>query len=137
MAEADVDTVRRAFDAFIDNDFEAFFAIASTEIAVHPRREEPGVKDRYVGWDEMLEYLTNWYSGWEDYTAEAERYIDAGEYVIVDVREVGVAERSGLRVEDNFAHALKVEDGKVVEWRMYGPVEEAFDALGLEREPAE
>jgi hypothetical protein len=36
-----------------------------------------------------------------------------------------------LRVEENFAHALKVSDGKIVEWRMFGPVDEALEAIGL------
>jgi hypothetical protein len=34
-----------------------------------------------------MDYLVHWYSGWDDYTVEAEQFIDAGEYVIVDVRE--------------------------------------------------
>ena len=46
------------------------------------------------------------------------------------MNEVGIAE-SGLRVEQRFAHAVKIADGKGVEWRMFGPVEEALEALGL------
>lgn len=131
MSEGDVDIVRRGFNAFAENDFEGWFAIASPEIRVYPRREEPGVKPCYEGWDEMLDYMVNWYSGWEDYTVEADRFIDAGDYVIVDAREVGIAEQSGVRVEDNFAHAFRVRDGKVTEWRMFGPVDEALAALGV------
>jgi ketosteroid isomerase-like protein len=80
----------------------------------------------------MMEYIINWFSGWDEYTFEAARFIGAGEYVIVDVREVGVMGKSGMRVEENFAHALKFADGKLIEWRMYGPVSEAMDALGIE-----
>jgi ketosteroid isomerase-like protein len=111
-------------------DFEGWYAVASEEIKVYPRPEEPGVKACYEGWDELLDYMVNWYSGWEDYSVEAEGFIDAGDYVVVDVREVGIAEQTGIRVEANFAHAFKVRDGKVVEWRMFGPVNEAFEALG-------
>ena len=39
-----------------------------------------------------------------------------------------------MRVEENFAHAFKLQDGKAVEWRMFGPLEEAFEALGLSPE---
>jgi ketosteroid isomerase-like protein len=131
MSQEDVEIVQRGFEAFSRNDFEDWYALASTEIRVYPRREEPGVKDCYEGWDEMLDYLVNWYSGWDDYTVQAERFIDAGEYVVVDVREVGTAQQSGMRVEQNFAHACKVRDGKIVEWRMFGPLEEALEALGL------
>ena len=127
-----VEIVRRGFEAFADNDFEGWFAIASSEIELYPRLEEPGVKRCYRGWDELLEYLTNWYSGWNDYTVEPERIIDAVEYVLVDAKEIGVAERGGLQVEQNFAHAFKLQDGKIVEWRMFGAIAEALEALGLE-----
>jgi hypothetical protein len=49
----------------------------------------------------------------------------------MDAREAGVAERSGLLVEEHFAHAFKVADEKVVEWRMLGPVAQALDSLGV------
>jgi ketosteroid isomerase-like protein len=133
VSRENLEIIRQSFDAFAQNDFEAWFAVASTDIKLYPRREEPGVKPVYNGWDELLEYLINWYSGWEDYTVAAERFIDAGDYVIVDVTEVGIAEHSGARVEENFAHAFKLHDGKIVEWRMYGPVDEALAALDLQR----
>jgi ketosteroid isomerase-like protein len=136
MSEETVAIVRQGLEAFSRNDFEGFFAISSTELKLYPRREEPGVRTCYEGWDELLEYLVNWYSGWKDYTAEPERFIDGGEYVVVDVREVGVAEHGGMRVEENFAHAFKLLDGKVVEWRMFGPLSEALEALGIEDDAA-
>jgi ketosteroid isomerase-like protein len=131
MSEENVEVVRRGFEAFSQKDFEGWYAVTSRNVKRHPRREEPGVKDSYEGWDGVLDYLVNWYAGWDEYTAEPVRFIDGGEYVIVDVREVGVAEQSGMRVEENFAHAFKVDDRKIVEWRMFGPVEEALEELGL------
>jgi len=131
MSHENVEVIRRAFKAFSENDFEGWFAVASEEIRLYPRREEPGAKDCYEGWDGMLDYLVNWYSGWVDYTAEPERFIDGGEYVVVDVREVGIAEQSGMRVEENFAHAFKIAESQIVEWRMFGPVKEALEAVGL------
>jgi hypothetical protein len=77
----------------------------------------------------MLEYLTNWFSGWEEYTTEPVDFIDRRDYVIAGLREVGVASGTGIRVEYHFAHACKVSGGKVVEWRMYGPVDEALEAV--------
>jgi ketosteroid isomerase-like protein len=130
MSQENVEIVRRSFQAFLENDFEEWFASIAPGCKLYPRPEEPGVKECYEGWDEMLAYLINWYSGWKEYTAEPDRFIDAGDWVVVELNEVGIAE-SGLRVEQLFAHAVKIEDGKGVEWRMFGPVEEAFEALGL------
>jgi ketosteroid isomerase-like protein len=130
-----VEIVRKSLQAFLANDFEGWFAVMDPGCRLYPRPEEPEVKECYEGWDEMLGYLVNWYSGWKEYTVEPERFIDAGDWVVVEMNEVGVAE-SGLRVEQRFAHAFKVEDGKDVEWRQFGPVEEAIEALGLSEQDA-
>ena len=132
MSEENVAVVRRVFATWAESDFEAFFSMAQPDIKVYPRPEEPGVKPCYEGWEELMEYLINWFSGWDEYTLEAERFIDAGDHVIVDVREVGFNRQSGIRVSENFAHAVKLADGKVAEWRMYGPVSEALEALAIE-----
>ena len=130
MSQVNVELVRKSLHAFLENDFEGWFATTDPGCKPYPRPEEPGVRECYEGWDEILEYLVNWYSGWKEYTAEPERLIDAGDWVVVEMNEVGVLE-SGLRVEQRFAHAVRIEDGKGVEWRMFGPVEEALEALGL------
>ena len=129
MSEQNVELVRRAADAFVALDFEGWKAATSDEIRLYPRAEEPGVKECYEGMDGVLAYLGNWYSGWDEYSAEPVRFIDEGDYVIVDFLEVGIAKGSEIRIEENFAHAFKVKDGKIVEWRMFGPVDDAVAAV--------
>jgi ketosteroid isomerase-like protein len=131
MAAEDVEVIRQIFKAFTDGDIETWRALTDDDVALYPRAEEPGVRERYDGWDGAVEYLANWYSGWESYTTEAELYIDCDTHVVVDVKEAGVAKQTGIRVEQNFAHAFVVRDGKVSEWRMFGPVSEAMESLGL------
>jgi ketosteroid isomerase-like protein len=132
MSEETIALTRKGIQAFIESDFETWFALASPDIKLYPRDDEPGVKSCYEGWEELLEYLGNWYSGWQDYIFEPIQFIDAGDWVIVDAMETGIAEQSGLRVEESFAHAVRIEDGKFVEWRMFGRLHEALEALGIE-----
>ena len=130
MTQANVDIVRKATEAFIALDFERWASFIDAGCTVYPRAEEPGVEESYEGMEGVGTYLANWYAGWEEYTAEPLEYIDVAEdYVIVDMREAGVAKGSGIRVEENFAHAFRVADGKITEWRMFGPVEEALAAV--------
>jgi predicted dithiol-disulfide oxidoreductase (DUF899 family) len=98
-------------------------------VRLYPRAEEPGVKACYEGWDGVLEYLVNWFGGWQEYEVEPVRYLEAGGHVLVDMREVGIASGSAIRVEETFAHAFEVDAGKIVAWRMYGPMEEALQAV--------
>ena len=133
MSEADVAILQSCWGAYRQGDVGLFLSLLGPDIKVYPRLEEPGVRECYEGHQEMFEYIENWFSGWDEYTTDPVNFIDAGEYVVVDFKEVGVNNSSGMRIEANFAHAFKVEDGRVVEWRMFGPVSEAFEALGLEQ----
>jgi ketosteroid isomerase-like protein len=132
MSEQNVAVVREAIDAFTALDFDRWKATAHESIKLYPRPEEPGVRSCYEGMDGLIAYLGNWYSGWAEYTAEPVEWLDKGDYVVVDFREVGVAKDSGIRVEETFAHAFKVEGGKIAEWRMFGPIDEALAAIGAD-----
>ncbi len=72
--------VRSAFEASARGDLEGWSALSSPDVEDFPRREEPGVKGRYVDWDGRLEYVANWHSGWATYTVEPERFIECGGY---------------------------------------------------------
>jgi ketosteroid isomerase-like protein len=132
MTRENVVIVERAFEAFVAGELEMWSAYASPAIKLYPPRDEPGVRAVYEGPDEMVEYVVNWYSAWQEYSVTAQRFVDAGDWVIVDCIEVGVAERSGMRVEESFAHALRVDGGQIAEWRMFRQVPEALEALGIE-----
>jgi hypothetical protein len=63
MSQDNVKIVRKAAKAFLENDFEGWFATMAPDCKLYPRPEEPEVKECYEGWDEMLDYLVNRYSG--------------------------------------------------------------------------
>ena len=131
MSQENVEIVRRGMEAFNQNDFEGWFAIASTEIKLYPRPEEPGVLTVYEGWDGVMEYLVNWYSQWEDYEGEPVEFLDAGDQVLVVMRERGRLERADSRSNRSSATRSKLREGSVVEWRMYDSHEQALEAVGL------
>jgi ketosteroid isomerase-like protein len=131
MSRENVEFARRAAEAFAANDLEAWLATMSPDIKIFPNPREPGAKARYDGREGALEYVRDWYGGWEEYVVEPTQFIDAGDYVVVATRETGTAKQSGIRVEEEFSHVLRVQDGRTVEWRMFGPLEEALDAVGL------
>jgi ketosteroid isomerase-like protein len=131
MSQENVEIIRRAFEAFRANDVEAWLATISPNIKVFPNPREPGTKPHYEGREGVLEYLRNWYAGWDEYVVEPTRFIEAGDYVVVAAREVGTAKQSGVRVEEEFSHVFRLEDGQTVEWRQFGPLQEALEAVGL------
>jgi ketosteroid isomerase-like protein len=129
MSQENVEIIRSGSEALLRGDVEVWAAAFEHDVKLYPRPEEPGVDPYYEGMAGIGTYLDNWYSGWKEYTAEPVEFIDVGDWVVVNMREVGIAKDSGIRIEENFAHAFKLADAKVVEWRMFGPVDEALAAI--------
>lgn len=132
MAEGDAEIIRAVFAAAAEGDVGAWFRAAEPDVRVRPRPAEPDAADEYRGLDELMDYLVNWYSQWEEYEVEPVEIVDANDYVLAVVRERGRMESTGLAVEENFSHSFLLRGGKVAEWRMYDSHAEARAAVGLD-----
>jgi ketosteroid isomerase-like protein len=131
VSRENVEIVRRAFEASSEGDVGVWFQAVDPEIRIHPRPAEPDAADEYRGLDGLMDYLTNWYSEWDDYDLEVVELLDAGKHVLAAIRERGRVERTGLEVEEVFNHSFVLRDGKVLEWHMYDSRAEALEAVGL------
>ena len=70
--------------------------------------------------------LRSWLAGWEDWRADADEYIEVGDYVVVLATYRGRGKRSGLEVEQQGAHVFKIRDGKVVRLEIFSDRELAL-----------
>jgi ketosteroid isomerase-like protein len=78
-------------------------------------------------WKAMLEFAESF----EDFRAEAEEFIDAGDRVVVAVRERGRA-RGGVEFEHVFGILYTLRDGKVARMEWSDSPADALEAAGLE-----
>jgi ketosteroid isomerase-like protein len=100
---------------------------ADFEWRQHREAVEPG-SHRGAGIERALESIFEIY---EDFHVEAERYIDAGDAVVVFGRTIGKARRSGLAMDRSFAFVWTVEDGRLARLQVYSDRSEALEAVGL------
>ena len=63
--------------------------------------------------------LHGWLSGWEDWRAEADEYVERGDYVIVLATYHGRGKGSGVEIHQEGAHVFKLRDGKVVRLEIF------------------
>jgi ketosteroid isomerase-like protein len=77
-----------------------------------------------------VDHLMRWAEMWEDWKAEPEQFIDAGEEVVVVFREVGRSE-SGLQMDERHAELYRLRDGKVVYRKGFSDPDEAFQEAGI------
>jgi ketosteroid isomerase-like protein len=69
---------------------------------------------------------------WDGFWIIPERFIDAGERVVVIERRQGVGRKSGVEVKDRSAVIWTVQDGRVTRMETDLDPEEALKAVGLE-----
>jgi len=134
MSQENVDLVRRGYEMYAGGDFESVARLFSGE-AEMPDSGGLGVAGTAAGTaygpEGFLQANNEALEAFEDYRVEAERFIDAGEAVVVAVRISGQGRGSGAKLEMGLAHLWVVRDGKVVRGEVHRTTEEALEAAGL------
>jgi ketosteroid isomerase-like protein len=88
---------------------------------------EPVFRGR-EGFAQLLAMLRD---AWAEFRLEPERFIDAGDHVVVFVRVVARGSASGVPVESPVAHVWSIHDGRATSVRIYRDLSEALEAVGL------
>jgi ketosteroid isomerase-like protein len=83
------------------------------------------------GPDAVLEYLREVREQWAHFDVEVERLIEAGDAVVVFMRETAQARHGGPEVQSDTAVIIKLRQQKIVEMTGYLDRDEALRAAGL------
>ena len=129
MSQENVEIVRRSFEAFDAGAYEAALEAFAPDIEYDLSHFPDG--GVYRGHDGVREAFRIWLGTWEDYRQERDELVDAGDEVIVPVREYGRGKGSGLALERPTFGVWKLRDGKVVRIRFFSTMAEALEAVGL------
>jgi ketosteroid isomerase-like protein len=78
--------------------------------------------------------LHAWLSGWEDWRAEADEYLELGDYVVVLASYHGRGRGSGVEIHQEGAHVFKLRDEKVVRLEIFASRERALESVRAELE---
>jgi ketosteroid isomerase-like protein len=73
--------------------------------------------------------LKAWLSGWEFWRAEAEEFLEFGDYVVVLASYHGRGKGSGVEIHQLGAHVFKLRDGKVVRLEIFASREKAIASV--------
>jgi len=80
MSEANVEIIKRGFDAYLRGDVASATAIYADDIVFNPAEEAP-----IHGREAVLSYLQHWEDPWDEYELQTEEFIDAGDCVVVTI----------------------------------------------------
>ena len=115
-----VDAVRRSYDAFARGDLDAVVADMHEEIEWHQAQGLPH-GGTYHGLPEVRRAVFDpldeeW---WDEFSADPDEFLDAGEDVVVLGRYRGRAKETGKPLDVPFAHVWTFRDGKAVRFRQF------------------
>ena len=85
-----------------------------------------------VGLDSMARMMMNWMQPWEQVTTVAERFIDAGDQVVIIAEWRGRGKTSGVVTKWRYGAVWTLRDGKVISLVSYNNPADALKAVGLE-----
>jgi ketosteroid isomerase-like protein len=77
--------------------------------------------------------LRRWLSGWDYWRAEAEEYLELGDYIVVLARYRGKGRGSGVEIEQEGAHVFRLRDGKVIRLEIFASRARAIESVQAAR----
>jgi ketosteroid isomerase-like protein len=134
VSEANVELIRRGYEAFNHGDADAVLEGFDPNIEWRVPDTFPD-PDTYHGHDGVRKFWEMWRGAFDDFRVEIEELIDAGDMVVAMTRVHGRGKGSGAEVATpSFPHVWTVRDGKAVRMEMLQTREAALEAVGLSRE---
>jgi ketosteroid isomerase-like protein len=85
----------------------------------------------YRGQEGVRRWVSDWSSAWSEFSMQPERFIDAGDCVVVILRMKARGAASGIEIERQDGIVHLVRDGKAARIDYFNSAEQALAAAGL------
>ena len=128
MSQENVALVRSGFSAFERGDVGGMLDLMADELVTY-RADPDGAT--YHGKEGFLAATADWSEGFSDWAVIPEEFMDAGDFVVVRVRQIVRGEASGASVEGAFWFVFEVHDARVARLSFYVREGQALEAAGL------
>jgi ketosteroid isomerase-like protein len=130
MSQENVETLRRAYEAYNQGDLDVAVADISADSEYVPIGAVPGFRDALPGPEGYKRILAWLRDAFDDAHVDAE-LTDAGDQVLASLTVRGRGKLSGLETTREFWQVWTFRDGKAVHGRGFMDREEARKAAGL------
>ena len=126
MAPSNIDLIRPIYDDWGQGNWRTRFEVYDPHMEWGWSSEFLGLAGVFRDARDPNPRLKAWLSGWEYWRAEAEEFLDLGDYVVVLATYHGRGKGSGVEIEQDGAHVFKLRDGKVVRLEIFASRDKAI-----------
>jgi uncharacterized protein len=134
MSGENAEVLRRVYDGWARGDFRPSVELFDPYVVLVLRPEFPDAR-AYLGPQEIARYMRHLLDSWEDFTIEAEELIEAGDSVVVQVRQRGLGVTSGAVTELGYFQVWTFRGDRVIRLESVRERRGAFEAVGLRQQP--
>jgi ketosteroid isomerase-like protein len=132
MSQANVEVVRRIWDAWLRGDLPGLFDNFDPEVVWDTSHFHDWPEAAYHGIEGAGRFLTEWLEVWADYELDVDDVIGAPDGRVLSLlRQRGSGRDSGLPMEMSLAQIATLRGGKVTRLEFYEDPGEALRAAGL------
>jgi ketosteroid isomerase-like protein len=129
VSAADVDVVRRSFDAWNAGDVEAIRGFYSADVVIDTPITEFG--RTFEGDDPLGRWITEMLETWAETHWDVERVFEGDGVVVSVYQSRSTGRTSGVEVVRDLTAVSRVRDGLITNERVYLDREEALEAAGV------
>jgi ketosteroid isomerase-like protein len=130
MSQENVEVVRGVLTAIVEKRLGDAIPHLHPELEIIPSADFPE-SEVLRGLTGFGHWATRWPEMLEDYEVTPVRFWDVRDEVVATLHERGRLGRSGIAVEDRFAHVWTLREGAVVRIQVFDDQAEALEAVGL------
>jgi ketosteroid isomerase-like protein len=137
MSEANLELVRRSFEAFVSGDFETAFASFDPHAEWRTAEDEPDSRT-YRGLEDVTRWAASLAEPWTDRferTVVPEEYIDLGDWIVVPTSGRLHGRGSGIEMDIRETYVVRLRGGRIVRVDEYRTREQALEAVWSARRP--
>ena len=131
MSQKNVEIVREIYKEAAEGRLTSCLHLFHPDVEYRRVGSGVGLPGTWRGVEAMVRAASEWVLTFELLRVEAERFIEAGDAVVVFTRQTGKAKASGVPVDGEFADVMTLREGRVVRFDQYEDREEALEAVGL------
>jgi ketosteroid isomerase-like protein len=128
MSQENVEVVRGSLDSWASGDREA----ARAAYDPHAVMIRPVIDSRILHGLSAIEAANElWRRSWKDFRMDIEEAVDAGDNVVVTIRQHGVGRDTGAEVELLTHGVFSLRNSKIIRAEFFESKAEALEAAGL------
>ena len=131
MSQENVEIVRRALDAWNNQDFESAMSLVDPAIEVEVAVGSP-VDGTYRDHAGLTQFMAEFWGQFETFHSDLRDCDHVGDgQVLLHVHHHGIGRESGAAVEMPSWQVFSLQAGRITRWRNFRSRQEALEAAGL------